>query len=712
MTAVFISAVIVLMTVVNAEKFNSLVYASEENTSLTETGKKVDDIEENTEKKKEVKDTGADKSSEFSANEAADDNGIVPTNNGNPDQFTLLIESRVNQESEPVSRPPKEVSDHITNIEITKSEEGHEHDQLKDGDGIRIKVNFDDSKGSFVANDHIRFKWNSDEKDENYAALYGFQDSILVSVLDKDTNQNIEVGTFNLDLDHALFVFNKNIEGLKNVKGEFEFGAVAHNMGNKNSNPVTIYSGDSGEVPLTTVKVKGNVPASSSSSTPQHKVWESEKVGNQYDDGSIRYGIYLNKDFTYLDGDIIVDDLAGDGWIFDTSWQKSNMPRIMIDPYGQNKNIDFFKNEKTGKARYTIDFTDNKLHIVFNKDDFSNHEILIDYKIKPIKELRKYVNNADITYQIKDQDKPKTERDTKVVDNNRYMRANIYGVKDHELKIIKKDEQTGEFLSDVAFEITDPNGNVFCTLPTDKDGITFVKHTIPGFYHIKEVKAKDGYVLDDRDWIAEVTSNGKGQAVIIYNHRIPWTPLTPAKKVIPWTLLTPAQKVIPWTPLVPAEKVKTSPDSTTTPESGVLVVTDDNDESSSQTSEEDNTSTDNQNSASFEESEAKSDENTQYNDASDSIESFEKSKAKGHEKTQAKKTKHRQFVNDGKRIKVVHAVDESKVINHNTKVNVESDEGETPELPETGNSSSVLTSILGLLSVVFATVLFIFYKKA
>lgn len=60
----------------------------------------------------------------------------------------------------------------------------------------------------------------------------------------------------------------------------------------------------------------------------------------------------------------------------------------------------------------------------------------------------------------------------------------------------------------------------------------------------------------------------------------------------------------------------------------------------------------------------------------------------------------------------MHAVDESKVINHNTKVNVESDESETPELPETGNSSSALTSILGLLSVVFATVLFIFLKKA
>ena len=43
-----------------------------------------------------------------------------------------------------------------------------------------------------------------------------------------------------------------------------------------------------------------------------------------------------------------------------------------------------------------------------------------------------------------------------------------------------------------------------------------------------------------------------------------------SEKVRPWTPLTPAQKVIPWTPLVPAEKVKTSTDSTTTPESGVL----------------------------------------------------------------------------------------------------------------------------------------------
>lgn len=120
-------------------------------------------------------------------------------------------------------RNPKEVSDHIRNIVITKH--GDEHNsEIKNGDGINVKVDFDDEQGKdrFVPNDYIRLNWNTDE---NTGAIFGFKTSIPL-VQDK-----IEYGTFNLDFDRVLVVFNKNIANIKNVKDSFEFGAKAHNTG-------------------------------------------------------------------------------------------------------------------------------------------------------------------------------------------------------------------------------------------------------------------------------------------------------------------------------------------------------------------------------------------------------------------------------------------------------------------------------------------------
>lgn len=66
------------------------------------------------------------------------------------------------------------------------------------------------------------------------------------------------------------------------------------------------------------------------------------------------------------------------------------------------------------------------------------------------------------------------------------------------LKVIKQDQDTEERLENVEFNIFDSNKEIiYSNLKTDSNGEIEITNLIPGKYYIKEVNAKDGYVLSD-----------------------------------------------------------------------------------------------------------------------------------------------------------------------------------------------------------------------
>ena len=86
------------------------------------------------------------------------------------------------------------------------------------------------------------------------------------------------------------------------------------------------------------------------------------------------------------------------------------------------------------------------------------------------------------------------------------------------LQIIKKDEETGERLGGVQFEVRKMNGEIIGTYTTDRYGVIRLPEMKEGWYTVTEVRAPDGYILDDTPQSVEV-KEGKTAAIELYNRK-------------------------------------------------------------------------------------------------------------------------------------------------------------------------------------------------
>ena len=80
----------------------------------------------------------------------------------------------------------------------------------------------------------------------------------------------------------------------------------------------------------------------------------------------------------------------------------------------------------------------------------------------------------------------------------------VYNTKIGGLTIIKKDEETGERISGVQFEIRKLNGEIIGTYTTDANGVINLPEAEKGWYQVVELKAAKGYKLDDTPHQIEV----------------------------------------------------------------------------------------------------------------------------------------------------------------------------------------------------------------
>ena len=84
----------------------------------------------------------------------------------------------------------------------------------------------------------------------------------------------------------------------------------------------------------------------------------------------------------------------------------------------------------------------------------------------------------------------------------------VYNVPMGGLTIIKKDEETGERISGVQFEIRKLNGEVIGNYTTDRSGVISLPQADKGWYQVTELKAAKGYRLDSQPYQVEVKDGG------------------------------------------------------------------------------------------------------------------------------------------------------------------------------------------------------------
>ncbi|MEY8420401.1 SpaA isopeptide-forming pilin-related protein [Oscillospiraceae bacterium 44-5] len=84
----------------------------------------------------------------------------------------------------------------------------------------------------------------------------------------------------------------------------------------------------------------------------------------------------------------------------------------------------------------------------------------------------------------------------------------VYNTKVGGLTIIKTDEETGERISGVQFEIRKLNGGIVGTYTTDRSGVISLPEAEKGWYQVTELKAAKGYQLDSQPYQIEVKDGG------------------------------------------------------------------------------------------------------------------------------------------------------------------------------------------------------------
>ncbi len=83
-----------------------------------------------------------------------------------------------------------------------------------------------------------------------------------------------------------------------------------------------------------------------------------------------------------------------------------------------------------------------------------------------------------------------------------------YTKNETKIKLIKKDKETNERISNVEFSIYNSKKEIlYSNLKTDENGEFILENLVPGTYYIKETKTKDGYVLYDEFIKVDVNYN-------------------------------------------------------------------------------------------------------------------------------------------------------------------------------------------------------------
>lgn len=97
--------------------------------------------------------------------------------------------------------------------------------------------------------------------------------------------------------------------------------------------------------------------------------------------------------------------------------------------------------------------------------------------------------------------------------------------------IEKKDKETKESLKGAKFEVLDKNLKVIQVTETNKEGKIIINNLLPGTYYIREIKAPEGYTLDEKMKKIDIKMNEELLVEVkneknIVNEEVPKLPIT------------------------------------------------------------------------------------------------------------------------------------------------------------------------------------------
>ena len=112
-----------------------------------------------------------------------------------------------------------------------------------------------------------------------------------------------------------------------------------------------------------------------------------------------------------------------------------------------------------------------------------------------------------------------TRSQTVVINPNDLQTLTFYNAPSGGLQIIKSDEDTGERIGNVKFEIRKMNGEIIGTYTTDSDGVIYLPEAESGWYTVTELEAASEYLLDTTQHRIEV-KDGQTATLEITNQRM------------------------------------------------------------------------------------------------------------------------------------------------------------------------------------------------
>lgn len=137
----------------------------------------------------------------------------------------------------------------------------------------------------------------------------------------------------------------------------------------------------------------------------------------------------------------------------------------------------------------------------------ANEEIYIEVDIRQIKENGKLKLNLEADLETNPiylgepgntVNQPYAVSGIKVKGKTKASKEFYYKKNETKIRVKKIDGKTKEGLDNVEFELLDKDKKIIRKVKTDKNGNIIVEDILEGKYYLKEVKAKNGYILDNK----------------------------------------------------------------------------------------------------------------------------------------------------------------------------------------------------------------------
>ena len=184
------------------------------------------------------------------------------------------------------------------------------------------------------------------------------------------------------------------------------------------------------------------------------------------------------------------------------------------DKNGQISSNGIYRTDKNGEVLIsgligTFVVTETKTLCIYRTD--KNGEVLISgligtFVVTETKTLSGYIIDEN------------TRSQTVVINPNDLQTLTFYNAPSGGLQIIKSDEDTGERIGNVKFEIRKMNGEIIGAYTTDSDGVIYLPEAESGWYTVTELEAASGYLLDTTPHRIEV-KDGQTATLEITNRK-------------------------------------------------------------------------------------------------------------------------------------------------------------------------------------------------